>query len=480
MDRNRGSRSAAGRRRLSGVRRRGRRLATAAFSSATALAVLALSAVVLSVWSCSSFDPVGGKRRPPVAGWPGDAPSDRPVTPLYESEPEIRVRIREPIETVRVESASGLLAASPAGRPSRVTGSAVVTAPNGAVRMTLPDGGFYEFPAGATVTITPADGPQVPATVRIDGTEYPGQISIRPRSDSGSGLLEVIATMPIEVYLPGVLSKELFANWPLAAYEAQAVCARTYALFQRSQDRAAGRAYDVESTQADQVFGGATANRTALEAVKSTRGMLLTYEGAIFKTYYSSTCGGRSASAADVWPTTRGFEYNLAAPIQGAPREHYCQAARLYRWETIRTTEELAKRLAAWGRHSGHAVRSVGTVATVAVEKLNQTGRPSRYTVIDDRGRSFSLSGEELRVACNFAAQGFPPITPPTRVNSNDLEFTPIAGSGVPTFQVRGRGFGHGVGMCQWCLKGLADRGVPWENQVLLFYPGARVVRAYR
>lgn len=465
---------------LGAIRRRGRRIASAAFSSATAITALALSAVVLAVWSCSSFDPAGGKRRPPVAEWPGDRPVERPVTPLYETEPDIRVRIREPIVTVRFDASSSLTAESPGVRPTPVTGPLVATAVNGMVRLSFPDAGFIEFPAGAPVTLTPAGGSPGASAVRVEGTDYPGRITIRPRSDAGPGLFEVIAAMPIEDYLPGVLSKELFASWPMAAYEAQAVCARTYALFQSGQDRAAGRAYDVESTQADQVFGGSTTNRTALDAVRSTRGVVLTHRGAIFKTYYSSTCGGRAASAADVWPTSKGFEYNLAVPIQGAPRDHFCQAARLYRWETTRTADELGKRLAAWGRHAGHPVRGVGNVSSVAVEKLNQTGRPSRYTVSDDRGRTYSLSGEELRVACNFAAQGFPAITPPTRVNSNDLEFTPVAGSRAPTFQVRGRGFGHGVGMCQWCLKGLSDLGVSWEKQVLMFYPEASVVRAYQ
>lgn len=454
-----------------------------------------MSAVTLSIWSCSTFDPAASRRRQLPAA-PTPAPTAAaPVAsvPLYTSEPDIRVRVRPAAESVRIESSVALQASSPQARPTPISGPLTVGSGAGGVRLVMGDGQVLQFPPGAVVTIGPSTagaansagvvgGPASPvaSSVRVDGIDYPGQIVIRPSTDVGPSRFDVIADMSIEDYLPGVLAKELFAKWPQAAYEAQAVCARTYALFVRDLDRAAGRPFDVENSQADQVFGGATDNATALKAVRNTRGIVLTYGGTLFKAYYSSTCGGRSGSAADVWPTSKGFEYNLAAPIQGAVREHYCQQARLYRWDVVRPADELGKRLAAWGRSSGHMVRAIGSLRGVVAERLNATTRPARYSLLDDRGKTYSLSAEELRVACNTGVEGLPPVTPQTRVNSGDVEFSISQDSAVPTFIIHGRGFGHGVGMCQWCLKGLADRGVPWDQQVLLFYPGAQVVRAYR
>ncbi len=470
--------------------RQARRVAAMAFAPATALAVLVLSAVTLAVWSCSSFDPVSARRRTPVlgpatAGAAAGAPS-APVaaSAIYATEPDIRVRVKPAAEVVKIESPRPLQASSTQNRATIIPSPVQVTAGPDGIRLLAGNGQILQFFPGAVVTIGPAASegaaPPPSQTLRLDGTDYPGVIVIRPTSDVGATKFDVIADMSIEDYLPGVLTKELFPKWPLAAYESQAVCARTYALFVRDQDRAAGRPFDVENSTADQVFGGATNHSVAMQAVRDTRGVVLTYGGGLFKAYFSSTCGGRTGSAADVWPITRGFEYNLCPAIQAAPREHYCQQARLYRWEVIRSADDLGKRISTWGKGSGHPVKAMGSLRGVVVEKVNQTSRPARYSLLDDRGRSFSISAEELRVACNATVQGLPAITPQTRINSSDLEFTTVPDATAPTFSIKGRGFGHGVGMCQWCLKGMADRGIPWDQQVLTFYPGAQIVRAYR
>jgi stage II sporulation protein D len=479
-----------------------------AFTPGAMAAVMVIVGVIglIAIGSCSTFDP-SARRRPPISGGGGSVGGGGPGVKVpeitsYPVEPDIRVRIKQGATAARIEAPGTLSVRVEGQAPASVSAPLTISSDAGSIVISpglssntlasgdVPggSGGVRTFAPGTTVTLidaraaagkeatggTEAQAPR--GTIRIDGVDYPGWVLIRPATDSGPGSFDIIADMSIEDYLPGVLAKELFSHWPLAAYEAQAVCARTYALFERDRDRAAGRFFDVESTQSDQVFGGATTNATALNAVRNTRGIVLTHEGKIFKTYYSSTCGGRASSAADVWPISKGFEYNLAAPIQGQLREHWCQQARLYRWEVTRPANELAKRLASWGRNSGHAVRSIGAaVASVDVQSSNQTTRPARYLVVDDSGRQFSLSAEELRVACNTSAEGVPAFTPQTRVNSGDLEFERVGGE----FKIRGRGFGHGVGMCQWCLKGLADRGVKWNDQVLLFYPGAQMMKVY-
>lgn len=479
------------------MNRKARRVAVFAFSPAMMVAALVLCGIALTVWSCSSFDPAPSRRRTVANTETPAMPAAVmvPAAPLYPDEPDIRVRIKQAVDTARIDGPAVLMLSAQGMRPTPISAPVTIASGPGGVRFDPQAGDSLQYPAGITVTVQPsgnASGNTTPTTtititppahaaiLQMDGIQYPGTLIIRPASDVGPNRFDVIADMSIEDYLPGVLAKELFPKWPLAAYEAQAVCARTYALFVRDLDRAAGHFFDVENTQSDQVFGGATTNQTALTAVRNTRGAVLTYQGKPFKAYYSSTCGGRAGSAADVWPIGKGFEYNLAPPIQGTVHDHYCQQARLYRWEVIRSTEDLSRRIAAWGKNSGHQVRAIGLVTSISPEKLNATGRPARYFVGDDRGRVFSLSGEELRVACNVGAEGLPAITPQTRVNSNDLEVTPSPVGTSPGFIIRGRGFGHGVGMCQWCLKGLADRGVPWDQQVLIFYPGAGITKAYQ
>src|SRR5690606_15176424 len=160
-----------------------------------------------------------------------------------------------------------------------------------------------------------------------------------------------------EAYLPGVVSGEVLAGWREDAYRVQAVCARSYAIHERVRSLARGDSFDVESTTMDQVYTGHGAPRWAREAVASTRGVMVTFGGAPLRTYYSSTCGGRSAGADETFPTGRGHEYNRAAPLKAHERVHGCQESPLYRWTRERDRGELEKRIRAFGQSRGLLVR---------------------------------------------------------------------------------------------------------------------------
>ena len=88
------------------------------------------------------------------------------------------------------------------------------------------------------------------------------------------------------------------------------------------------------------------------------------------------------------------------------------------------------------------------------------------------------MTAEEFRVACNWPAEGLAPVTRTGRVNSSDFQVQIDARSGQARFG--GRGLGHDIGMCQWCAKGMAERGQDWRTMVSQFYPGAGVERLYR
>ena len=98
---------------------------------------------------------------------------------------------------------------------------------------------------------------------------------------------------------------------------------------------------------------------------------------------------------------------------------------------------------------------------------------------------------EDLRLACNTGVTGLAPITSKTRVNSGDLAFVVTRPAGASrmtaaealagtTVRIDGRGFGHGVGMCQYCARSMAVRGDGWQAMLQRFYPGAEIVKGYR
>jgi len=309
----------------------------------------------------------------------------------------------------------------------------------------------------------------------IDGAEHPGVLVLHA-TGGPARTFDVIEHVSVELYLPGVLAKELYRDWNLTTYRAQAIAARSYALHERARRRGRGDYFDVVSSTQDQAYAGATANPRALQAVRDTKGMVLEWRGDILRTYYSSTTGGRAASASDVWPTSAGFEYNLAGPIQAGPRDDIDSFSPLYRWEVTRTVANLTKRLRAHGRAHNLPTKDLKRFSGASVESANQYGRPTRYRVRDSDGRSFVISAENLRVACNTVRlSGLPAITRKQRVNSSDATFTVRSN----TVTITGRGFGHGVGMSQYGAEGMARKGVDTGDILAHYYPGAELVRAY-
>jgi len=258
----------------------------------------------------------------------GAAPSARPEGLRLAGEPDLRVRIVPRTDAVRLrtENGAGLRLTDP-------DGGAETIAVSGAVRVAAGGRGFEVEAPGvgrgmrAWAVVARGDHPIVVET--SDSAITVGEtVELRRVATGAEPRFDVIATLPMERYLVGVLAGELYASWEPAAYEAQAIAARSYALHERRRSRAAGRRYDIEGSALDQVFAGAVENRTARDAVRATRGMVLLdgpgtaralgTSGAL-RAYYSSTCGGRGADAAGIWPVTPETRFNLAEPLNAEP-----------------------------------------------------------------------------------------------------------------------------------------------------------------
>jgi stage II sporulation protein D len=312
----------------------------------------------------------------------------------------------------------------------------------------------------------------------IDGKQLPGALWLHGRSgaDDQPGSIDVVEHLPIEVYLPGVIAKELYPNWALETFKAQAIAARSYAMHERQRRLSIGSHFDLESTTQDQVYGGATTNPTALKAVEQTYGRILTWNGHILRAYYSSTTGGRAASARDTWPTGPGFEFNLMPPIQATPRDDIDSFSPLFRWEVERDIEELSRRIRTFADSRRMGMRTITQVAKVDPVAFNEFGRPQRYRITEQGGRWWELSAEDTRLAMNHTGDsGLASPTRDQRINSGD--FTTRRDGDTLVFS--GRGFGHGVGMSQFGAEGMARQGKTAEDILMHYYPGTQLQRAY-
>ncbi|HVU64528.1 MAG TPA: SpoIID/LytB domain-containing protein, partial [Phycisphaerales bacterium] len=391
-------------------------------------------AVAISLASCETSSHRAAARSTPGHGSSVVHRDDLPKLPTIDSvpvagEPEMRVRILTAVDGVKIGATGGVLigqgdprgaVALPPGAKSEKRGgpSGVCVALKGgqwlvcdiaAGQATIGNPTCVMYPATASLVVTPSGGPG--QLLAMNSGVYPGTIRLTARTDLREGLFDAVEFVGVEEYLPGVVAKEMLPNWPLAAYQAQAVAARTYALQERERSITAGAGFDVECSDKDQVYGGATANTPVREAVRSTRGIVLKDGDRLLRAYFSSTCGGRTAAARDTWPTGPGFEYNLAGPIQDHHRESACTASPLYRWTVERPKGDLVRRIRAYGERNGFAVRKLNDLQAIEPMGYNSDGRPNRYRIIEPGGAWYQLSAEELRLACNTSVGGSPLAT---------------------------------------------------------------------
>lgn len=383
--------------------------------------------------------------------------------------PDLRIRIARAVTTIKIASAEAFSV--------RAAGNGGAIALREPVSVTRTAAGFLLTSSGAApslvlggpIVLEPAPG----ATLRLDGAEHLGAVELRAADSPDT--FDAIERIGIESYLPGVVAAEVYPGWSPVAFEAQAIAARSYALHERARRRAAGDPFDLENTTIDQAYAGAKSSPKAREAVRSTRGVVLMHQGEPLRAYYSSACGGRPASARDTWPTGGEFAFNLAPPLQARERPFACGFSHHFSWAVTRDAGTLTRRIAGAGAQSGDAIRAIKSIGSIKAVEWNVAGRPSAFEVCDDAGRAWRVQADTLRHWCNASVKGLPDVPGEAMLRSGDIDAI-VAGK---TVQFTGRGFGHGVGMCQFGAEGFARRGWSRDRILRLYYPGATISAAY-
>jgi len=381
--------------------------------------------------------------------------------------PRIRVRLLESVPAVRLacpQSPSVWLDSAPAG---------VRWPANAEVQISLASGqwnlGGVKLSSGVLTIRTASQQP-----MRINRVAYRGFFRLVPVGDDK---FDAVNDVEVDDYLKGVVPVEMYPNWHLEAYKAQAVAARTFALYE-SRTAGASRHWDVYADARSQMYGGMDRETAqARQAVDGTAGMVLTYgpgDGKIFKAYFGSCCGGVTQAAADAFP---GDPY--IPPLAEQYHGPCCNQSKYFNWGPITLgKQELTRRIRLWAQRSSQAEGRTFPEATMAplyridVQASNRYGRPSRVLITDARGTQYSLAAEEMRWAVNTdAAAG-------TTLPSSFCKINGDPNATTVTFY-DGHGFGHGVGMCQWCAEALAAAGHSCEQILFSAYPQAKLVRAY-
>lgn len=252
----------------------------------------------------------------------------------------------------------------------------------------------------------------------------------------GSDRFAAINYVDLEQYLYSVVGAEAISSWPLEALKAQAVAARTYALYERQ--RSTGKLFDLGSTQNSQVYKGiASESSRTHEAVNQTNGQVVTYNGQLILAAFHASSGGHTENVEDIWTKPLPYLRGVADYDRGTP---------VYEWTEAIAKESLGGKL------------GIGPVQSVRIERKTPRGRAITVNVVGQSG-SKRLSGEAFRKAL--------------KLRSTLFEVSEHQG----TFFVSGRGFGHGVGMSQWGAYNLARQGTNYQQILGHYYQNAILAR---
>ncbi len=294
--------------------------------------------------------------------------------------------------------------------------------------------------------------PEQDGTLAVDSRKYHG--AVRIWSVAG-GKVSAASEVDLETYIGGVIGSEMSASWPDAALMAQAIAARTYAVWEMRRARVDGGrtdGVDVWDDERSQVYSGMENETSRLgDLVRKTRGAILAYDGRILHAFYASTCGGRTEAAK---VALGGPDI---APLAGGPCT-FCGGTRYSTWSVTVTARELAAKL-----HPGLAETTV--VRDLAVVERTPAGHAKALTYrLGEGAREVRIEAADLRKA----------------LGGRVLKSTWFDVVAVPEgFRIDGRGFGHGVGMCQMGAKGMSDAGYDAMEILKYYYPGIDVVRIY-
>lgn len=280
----------------------------------------------------------------------------------------------------------------------------------------------------------------------VDGKKYHGTIALDLADD---GTITVINEVKLDDYIGGVISEEMSPSWPMEALKAQAVAARTFAVYSLGKHNEEG--YDVCATTHCQVYGGIESESPeGLRAVSSTRGEIMTYQGKPIYAAFHASSGGMTAGSEEAGGTALPYLKPVRDPQDAGADSH---------WQVSLSAKELASDLAAAGFR-------IGTLKAVELTPLKigkgaadryASGRVKEVRFIGTT-QTVSVSGPKLRWIVGLPSTLFDfRFGTEKKTNPNTKGKIEISNSNT-LLVFDGDGRGHGIGLSQWGAKGMAAK----------------------
>lgn len=299
-----------------------------------------------------------------------------------------------------------------------------------------------------------------------------------------SGQLVLTQILPLEEYIAGVIQNEIGNSAPPEALKAQAVTARTHAVSLLLYNRHKDDGYDLCNTTHCQVYKGKhLLNADILEAVEATRGEILVCEGRVADATYHSACGGKTDSSANIWHGAPLTHLSGVTCIESATGFDLSKESQARRWiETSIPTDGMSsweKASLSWQKSISQKAlaKNVG-LARIDRIVINKRGNSGRITDITFHGSgSTRLTSEyQIRRAFGSAKSSFFYIRGAYSLAQNGGVVIHPQG----TVTIKGRGSGHGVGMCQVGTLRRARQGGGYQDILRHYYPGTNITADWR
>lgn len=299
-----------------------------------------------------------------------------------------------------------------------------------------------------------ATGSEDPA-FSVKGLKYRGMIKLIPSSWNNG--ITVVNILPLEDYVKGVVACESPSTWPSEALKAQAVAARTYALYHTESSEFKASGFDVADDTRSQVYEGYSGEDPVTNKdVDDTRGEIITYDGKPIDAVFSADAGGYTESALNMWGTEIPY-------LQSVPEENDQKPET----KTI-PLNMFIKKL----KDNGIPVNGFRRI------KLSRLDRGKPHKAADRY-----VSGR-VKYVTIFGKFGSRRIKGTTIQNIFGLKTTMF------DFAIKNKkvtitcyGYGHGVGMSQWGAETMAKnhgntKGY-YKKILEHYYPGTKIEKIY-
>ncbi|MGM0441636.1 MAG: SpoIID/LytB domain-containing protein [Elusimicrobiota bacterium] len=294
-----------------------------------------------------------------------------------------------------------------------------------------------ELKFGSVIRFVSADDTEY---IRINGRRYRDTVIIRKAEN---GTLTAVNELGVDGYLFGVLPVEVSPEWPIESLKAQAVVSRTFIMNNIGKYESKG--YDLSADVFSQMYKGVEVeNPSSNRAVRKTSGQVLTYNGELARAFFFSSCGGYTSNIKNVWGSYLPYMKGVTCG--------YCRDSPRYRWEKRISPSVLQGKL----KKKGY---DIGKIKDIKFLSRTSSGRIDELLLIHSKGRT-ALTGHSFRMAIG------PDIIKSTLMSIKRDE---------KKFSFYGRGWGHGVGMCQWGAKGMAEEGYKYDDILRFYFPGTQI-----